>query len=123
VTLRKLVRMKPTCVWCGNPLSKDGECNTCGNPQDDPNVSDHLPDERVSKTPSPRKQLTYALTKPRHVEGHVTLSQLAADAGMQAQLARLYVKRAKVEKPADGWRWKDGSRGLKKVRKILGLPV
>ena len=32
MTLRKLG--EPKCVWCDNSLSKDGECNSCGNPQD-----------------------------------------------------------------------------------------
>jgi predicted amidophosphoribosyltransferase len=117
VTVRKLPKAEKNCEWCGNPLALDGECNLCANPQPTP------PDARVSKTPQPRKQLTYALTKPRHIEGYVTLTELAADAGMQAQLARLYVQRAGIAKPADGWRWLRLSKVLKKVRKVLGLPV
>jgi hypothetical protein len=60
-------------------------------------------------------------TKPRVVEGFVTLTQLAAERGIQAQLARIWMHRAKIQRPADGWRWKDGSRELKKVRKALEL--
>lgn len=32
MTLRKMG--KPKCVWCASPLAKDGECNSCGNPQE-----------------------------------------------------------------------------------------
>lgn len=71
--------------------------------------------------PKPERTLTYALTKPRHVEGYVTRTELAAECGMQAQLARLHLQRAGVKKPAEGWRWKVGSKGLWKARKALGL--
>lgn len=79
------------------------------------------PDEPVKETPKPQRQLTYALVKPRAVEGYVTLTQLAAERGMQAQLARLYMQRAGISKPAEGWRWLVTSRALKKVRHVLGL--
>ena len=68
------------------------------------------------------KTLAYAIVKPREVEGFATLSQLAAERGMQPQLARIWVKKAGMERSAAGWRWKVGSRDLKKVRKLLGLP-
>jgi hypothetical protein len=79
-----------------------------------------IKDERVSKEPKQR-MLTYALTKPRVVVGYVTLTQLAAEKGMQPQLARIYMHRAKIKKPAEGWRWPAKSAALKKVRKALGL--
>jgi hypothetical protein len=63
----------------------------------------------------------YALTKPRAVEGYVTLTQLAGERGIQAQLARIWVLRANIKKPADGWRWLVGSKGLANVRKVLEL--
>lgn len=59
-------------------------------------------------------------SKPRAVEGFVTLSELAAKAGIQAQLARLWLKKAEIKKPAAGWRWKVDSRELTRVRKVLG---
>lgn len=75
----------------------------------------------TKKTPRTRAVLTYALTKPRAVEGFVTLTELASERGIQAQLARLWIKRAKLPKPTDGWRWKAGSGVLKRARKALGL--
>jgi len=68
-----------------------------------------------------RQEHVYALTKPRVVEGYVTLTQLAAERGIQAQLARIWVIHANIKKPADGWRWPVKSKVLGKVRKILGL--
>lgn len=75
-----------------------------------------------SSTGKRGKTLAYAIVKPREVEGFATLSQLAAERGMQPQLARIWVKKAGMERSAAGWRWKAGSRDLKKVRKLLGLP-
>lgn len=79
------------------------------------------PDEPVKETPKPQRQLAYALVKPRAVEGYVTLTQLAAERGMQSQLARLYMQRAGINKPVEGWRWKTGSKRLGKIRRALGL--
>jgi hypothetical protein len=80
--------------------------------------------EEVEVPPlNPQRQLTYALTKPRAVKGFVTLTQLAAERGMQAQLARIYMHRAKIRKPGEHWRWEEGSKTLKRVRKALGLSV
>jgi hypothetical protein len=78
--------------------------------------------KQLNKPRRSRSTLTYALTKPRAVEGYVTLTELAAERGIQAQLARLWVKRCELPKPADGWMWKEGSRDLKRARKALGLP-
>jgi ribosomal protein S6 len=77
--------------------------------------------EILKKEPKPQRHLTYALTKPRVVIGYVTLTQLAAERGMQAQLARIYMNRAGIKKPLEGWRWLATARALKKVRKALGL--
>lgn len=78
-------------------------------------------DEPVKETPKPQRQLAYALVKPRAVEGYVTLTQLAAERGMQSQLARLYMQRAGITKPAEGWRWKKDSKRLERIRSVLGL--
>ena len=60
----------------------------------------------------------------RRVEGFVTLSQLAVARKIQLQLARLWVKHAGVQKPKVGrWMWKEGSRELARVRKVLGLTI
>lgn len=68
-----------------------------------------------------QKALTYALSKVRIIEGYVTLPQLAAERGIQAQLARLWVKAAGIPKPRDRWVWAEGSKALKRARKALGL--
>jgi hypothetical protein len=81
-------------------------------------------DERAHFDESVRRverQLTYALTKPRNIEGYVTLTQLAAEKGMQAQLARIYLQRAGIRRPNEGWRWRRTSMMLPKVRNALGL--
>ena len=105
--IRKLPKV---CAWCSNPLATDGGCNYCANDQ---------PDEPVKETPKPQQQLTYALTKPRYVDGCITLTQLAAQRGMQPQLARLRMQRAGIKKPAQGWRWGAHSKALAKVREAL----
>lgn len=58
---------------------------------------------------------------PRTVEGYVTLAQLAEEKNIQAQLARLWVVKAELKKPTEGWRWKTGSRELARVRKVMEL--
>lgn len=60
-------------------------------------------------------------SKPRAIEGFVTLAQLAEARVIQAQLARLWLKKAGVKKPKEGWRWKRDSRELDRMRKLLGL--
>lgn len=68
-----------------------------------------------------QKVHTYALSKVRVIDGCVTLPQLAAERGIQAQLARLWIKTAGVKKPAARWVWKEDSLGLKRAREALGL--
>lgn len=55
------------------------------------------------------------------VPGYVTLPQLAAERGIQPQLARIWIKNAGIKKPGYRWQWKEGSRELARVRKALGL--
>jgi hypothetical protein len=55
-------------------------------------------------------------------EGYVTVEDLAEEAEIGAQAARVKLRDAELEKPEGGrWRWKDGSKGLKEARKVLGL--
>jgi hypothetical protein len=68
-----------------------------------------------------RRTLAFALTKARIIEGCVTLPQLAAERGIQAQLARLWIKAAGIKKPGQRWVWKEDSKALPRVRKALGL--
>lgn len=77
--------------------------------------ADARPDEK------PQRALAYAITKARVIEGCVTLPQLAAERGIQAQLARLWIKRAGIKKPRDRWVWAEGSKALGRARKALGL--
>lgn len=79
-----------------------------------------LPEDRESRK-APKKALAFALQKVRVIEGCVTLPQLAAERGIQAQLARLWVKAAGVKKPGQRWVWKEGSNALARARKALGL--
>jgi hypothetical protein len=63
-----------------------------------------------------------AAVNAREFEGYVTLTQLAIERGIQPQLARIWVNKAEVPKPKEGWRWKVASRDLTRIRKLLGLP-
>ena len=79
---------------------------------------------KLTRKPEPEKPTAraHALhTKPREIAGFVTRTQLAVEAGMQAQLARVYLLRARIKRPKVGWRWAVGSAELKKVRGALGL--
>jgi hypothetical protein len=69
----------------------------------------------------PEKALTFAVSKVRVIDGYVTLPQLAHERGIQAQLARLWVKATGIKKPGDRWMWKEDSKALKRVREALGL--
>lgn len=79
--------------------------------------------QKITLTTRPkREEHAYALTKPRAIEGYVTLTQLASERGMQPQLARIWVNKAGIKKPAtNGWLWKEKSKELARVRKVLGL--
>jgi hypothetical protein len=78
---------------------------------------------KTYRTRKVQEEHSYALTKPRAVEGYVTLTQLASERGIQPQLARIWVKKVTIRKPKDGWRWKEESTGLAIARKALGLPA
>lgn len=55
-------------------------------------------------------------------DGFVTLQDLAEEAEIEPQSARVKLRESDLEKPEGGrWRWKDGSKDLKAVRKVLGL--
>lgn len=55
-------------------------------------------------------------------EGGISIQDLAEEAGINAQSARVKLREAEVSKPAGGrWRWKEGSKDLKAARKALGL--
>jgi hypothetical protein len=55
-------------------------------------------------------------------EGFVTLQDLASEAEIEPQSARVKLRDSDLEKPEGGrWRWKEGSKDLKAARKALGL--
>jgi len=55
-------------------------------------------------------------------EGFVTLQDLASEAEIEPQSARVKLRDSDLEKPEGGrWRWKEGSKALKDARKALGL--
>ena len=77
--------------------------------------------QEPKKPPRRKETLAYALVKPQTPDGLVTLPQLAAERGMQPQLARIWVKNAKVKKPGTRWQLEKKSKALARVRKVLGL--
>jgi hypothetical protein len=55
-------------------------------------------------------------------DGYISIGDLAAEAEINAQSARVKLREAELDKPEGGrWRWKDGSKALKAARKALGL--
>jgi len=54
-------------------------------------------------------------------EGHVSVAQLADEAEITAQSARVKLRASDIERPEGRWVWPEGSKALKKAREILGL--
>jgi hypothetical protein len=54
-------------------------------------------------------------------EGHTSVAQLAEEAEITPQSARVKLRTSEVERPEGRWVWKNGSSALKAARKILGL--
>jgi hypothetical protein len=54
-------------------------------------------------------------------EGHVSVAQLAEEAEITAQSARVKLRSSEIERPEGRWVWPEGSKALKKAREILGL--
>ena len=54
-------------------------------------------------------------------EGMVSVAELAEEAGIGAQSARVKLRSAEIERPEGRWLWKAGSSSLKAARKALGL--
>lgn len=54
-------------------------------------------------------------------EGHTSVADLAKEAGITPQSARVKLRGSDIERPEGRWVWEDGSKGLKKAREILGL--
>lgn len=54
-------------------------------------------------------------------DGHVSVAQLAEEAEITAQSARVKLRASDIERPEGRWVWPEGSKALKKAREILGL--
>jgi ABC-type Na+ efflux pump permease subunit len=54
-------------------------------------------------------------------EGYVGIAELASEAEITAQSARVKLRSSDIERPDGRWLWPAGSKGLKKAREILGL--
>jgi len=54
-------------------------------------------------------------------EGMVSVAELAEEAGIGAQSARVKLRASEIERPEGRWLWKVGSKDLKAARKVLGL--
>lgn len=54
-------------------------------------------------------------------DGMVSVAQLAEEAEITPQSARVKLRASEVERPEGRWLWKAGSSSLKAARKVLGL--
>jgi len=54
-------------------------------------------------------------------EGMVSIAELAEEAEITPQSARVKLRTSEVERPEGRWLWKKGSSSLKEARKVLGL--
>jgi len=54
-------------------------------------------------------------------DGFVSVAQLAEEAEITPQSARVKLRSSEVERPEGRWLWKNGSSQLKAARKVLGL--
>lgn len=52
-------------------------------------------------------------------EGHVSIAQLAEEAGITAQSARVKLRGSDIERPEGRWVWPEGSKALKQAKAIL----
>lgn len=54
-------------------------------------------------------------------DGHISVAQLAEEAEITAQSARVKLRGSDIDRPEGRWVWPEGSKGLKEARKILGI--
>lgn len=54
-------------------------------------------------------------------DGLITVAELADEAGISAQSARVKLRAAELDRGEGRWKWEPGSKTLKSARKILGL--
>lgn len=78
--------------------------------------------KKAKKGGKDKKAKKKAKSEDDEDDGKVSIEDLAEEAGINAQSARVKLREAEMEKPDGGrWRWPDGSKGLKQARKALGL--
>lgn len=83
---------------------------------EDSEEEDEAPKSKKGKAKSKAK------AKSDDDDGYVTIADLAEEAEIEAQSARVKLRESELGKPEGGrWRWKEGSKDLKAARKVLGL--
>lgn len=90
--------------------------------QDEDETEEDGDEEEAPKAKKAKGKASKKAAKSDDDEGFVTIGDLAEEAGINAQSARVKLREAEVDKPEGGrWRWKDGSKSLKAARKAIGL--
>jgi hypothetical protein len=54
-------------------------------------------------------------------DGYISVAQLAEEAEITPQSARVKLRTSEISRPEGRWLWKKGSSQLKEARKVLGL--
>lgn len=54
-------------------------------------------------------------------DGLITVAELAEEAGISPQSARVKLRAAELDRGEGRWKWEPNSKGLKSARKVLGL--
>lgn len=54
-------------------------------------------------------------------DGYISVAQLAEEAEITPQSARVKLRTSEIARPEGRWLWKKGSSQLKEARKVLGL--
>ena len=54
-------------------------------------------------------------------DGLITVAQLAEEAEISPQSARVKLRAAELDRGEGRWKWEEGSKSLKAARKALGL--
>ena len=92
--------------------------------EDEADEADESEDEEEEEAPKSKKKGKKGgkKAKAKEDDGYVSIGDLAEEAGIEAQSARVKLRESDLGKPEGGrWRWKDGSKDLKAARKALGL--
>lgn len=85
--------------------------------------------KKVAKTVESKKAPKKLAKKPngsgaaKHVDADnlITVADLATEADISPQAARVKLRAADLDRGDGRWKWEEGSKTLKEARKILGL--